>query len=197
MDPMTMACIASILVVALVTHELGHVLGARLLGIRVAEVGIGLPPRIGALSWRGFELSLNWIPLGAFVRYHERTATLEGSSLGDLPAWQRLIVTLAGPFANLGVAAVALAVETTWLGALTPLSVWILSALAFLSIAIGATNLIPIPPLDGSKVLFLTIETARGHRLVSQQVQARVDRAALFVTIVAFAGGLVFGLVGK
>lgn len=190
MDLTTMAIITLIIVVALGTHELGHVLGARLFGIEVAEVGIGLPPRIGALSWRGFQLSLNWIPLGAFVRYHEQTSTPTSSSLGDLPAWQRLVVTLAGPFANLGVAVIAWVVEATLPTGLTPPFVWSLAALAFVSMVMGVTNLIPIPPLDGNKVLFLMIETACGQRPVSQRVHAWIDRAGLVVLAVALVVGI-------
>ena len=34
-------------------HELGHFAAARFLGVLVPEFGIGLPPTIGAVRWRG------------------------------------------------------------------------------------------------------------------------------------------------
>jgi len=49
-------------------HEAGHFLAARLFGIGVEEFGFGFPPR--AIGWRrgGTIYSLNWIPLGGFVK---------------------------------------------------------------------------------------------------------------------------------
>lgn len=61
------------------------------------------------------------------------------------------LVALAGPFANFLTAAI--------LGLILRLSPWesfnsILSIFVFYSILLGVFNLVPIPPLDGSKVLF-------------------------------------------
>ena len=41
----------------------------------------------------------------------------------------------------------------------------LLSITAFISIAIGATNLIPFPALDGNKLLLLAIEAIRGKSI--------------------------------
>lgn len=50
-------------------HELGHFVFARLFGIRVEEFGLGFPPRAVKLFERGGTIySLNWIPIGGFVR---------------------------------------------------------------------------------------------------------------------------------
>ncbi|MCA9991506.1 MAG: site-2 protease family protein [Anaerolineales bacterium] len=50
-------------------HELGHFVVARLFKIRVEEFGIGFPPRAVKLFERGGTIySLNWIPIGGFVR---------------------------------------------------------------------------------------------------------------------------------
>ncbi len=50
-------------------HELGHFVFARLFRIRVEEFGLGFPPRAVKLFERGGTIySLNWIPLGGFVR---------------------------------------------------------------------------------------------------------------------------------
>ena len=50
-------------------HEAGHFIAARLSKIRVEEFGFGLPPRALKLFERnGTIFSLNWIPLGGFVR---------------------------------------------------------------------------------------------------------------------------------
>jgi regulator of sigma E protease len=50
-------------------HEFGHFAAAKLSKIRVDEFGFGLPPRALKLAERGGTIySLNWIPLGGFVR---------------------------------------------------------------------------------------------------------------------------------
>jgi regulator of sigma E protease len=64
----TVAAFIGILVVLVLVHELGHFLVAKRAGITVEEFGIGFPPRIGSVMWRGTRYSLNWIPLGGFVR---------------------------------------------------------------------------------------------------------------------------------
>lgn len=49
-------------------HELGHFLVARKFNIKVEEFGFGLPPRIWGIK-RGETLySLNWLPIGGFVK---------------------------------------------------------------------------------------------------------------------------------
>jgi membrane-associated protease RseP (regulator of RpoE activity) len=50
-------------------HELGHFAVAKKAGIRVEEFGLGLPPRAARLFKLGeTEYTLNWLPIGAFVR---------------------------------------------------------------------------------------------------------------------------------
>lgn len=50
-------------------HEFGHFWAAKLSKIRVEEFGFGLPPRAVKLFERGGTIySLNWIPVGGFVR---------------------------------------------------------------------------------------------------------------------------------
>ncbi len=60
---------ALVLIPAVLIHELGHFLAAKAVGIAILEFGIGFPPRIGKLfRWRETEFTLNWLPLGGFVR---------------------------------------------------------------------------------------------------------------------------------
>jgi regulator of sigma E protease len=60
---------ALILTPIIFIHELGHFLVARLFNIHIEEFGIGFPPRAVTLFERkGTIYSLNWIPLGGFVR---------------------------------------------------------------------------------------------------------------------------------
>ena len=65
---LTALLIIPILTFLIFVHELGHFVMARRAGVKVEEFGFGLPPRIWGIQ-RGETLwSINWIPLGGFVR---------------------------------------------------------------------------------------------------------------------------------
>lgn len=83
-------------------HEFGHFLAARLFKVDVEEFGIGLPPRALVLfHWKGTDFTLNWLPLGGFVRPKgENDAQVEGGLAASSP-WVRLGVLVAGPLMNL------------------------------------------------------------------------------------------------
>ena len=74
------------------------------------------------------------------------------------PKWDMAITALAGPAANFVMALAALAVGRLLL--FLPVKGWVewalifLARVALLSVGLGIFNLIPISPLDGSKILF-------------------------------------------
>jgi len=49
-------------------HELGHFLVAKKLNIKVEEFGFGLPPRIIGVKRGETIYSINWLPIGGFVK---------------------------------------------------------------------------------------------------------------------------------
>jgi regulator of sigma E protease len=85
-------------------HELGHFIAARLFKVEVEEFGIGFPPRMVKLFERGGTIySLNWIPLGGFVRPKgENDPSIPGGLAAANP-WVRIAVLLAGPMTNLAI----------------------------------------------------------------------------------------------
>ncbi len=90
----------AILVVLIVIHELGHYITAKLFGVKVLEAGIGYPPRAWGFTWRGTIYSINWLPLGGFVRLLGEEDPSDPHSLAAKPRWQRLIVLAAGSGMN-------------------------------------------------------------------------------------------------
>src|SRR5580765_5293565 len=58
-----------VLVFLVTVHELGHALAARRNGVVVEEFGVGFPPRAwGKKLKNGVLFTLNWLPLGGFVK---------------------------------------------------------------------------------------------------------------------------------
>lgn len=57
-----------VLTILVLIHELGHFLMARLIGVTVEEFGIGLPPRIWGKKIGKVIYSINWLPIGGFVK---------------------------------------------------------------------------------------------------------------------------------
>lgn len=95
-----------------IVHEFGHFLAARRNGVEVEEFGIGFPPR----AWKrktkkGFIFSLNWLPIGGFVKLKgENDAASEKGSFGAAPFWVKTKIMLAGVVMNLLVAFVLLTI---------------------------------------------------------------------------------------
>lgn len=89
-----------------VIHEFGHFIAARRNGVDVEEFGIGFPPRAWSKKTKGgFVFSLNWLPIGGFVKLKgESDAATAKGTLGAASTWSKAKIMLAGVFMNLVVA---------------------------------------------------------------------------------------------
>jgi regulator of sigma E protease len=100
-----------LLVPLVVIHEFGHFLAAKAFGIKVLEFGIGFPPKAVTYLRKGeTEYTLNWLPIGGFVRLLGEEDPSDPRSLAAQSAWKRLTVIYAGVVMNLILAVVLLAV---------------------------------------------------------------------------------------
>ena len=82
-------------------HELGHFVTAKRFGVRVLEFGFGFPPRIFGIQYGETLYSINWIPIGGFVRMAGEEDPSEVRSFARLSVPKRAIVLVAGSFMNL------------------------------------------------------------------------------------------------
>jgi regulator of sigma E protease len=85
-----------------VLHELGHFLVARRNGVEVEEFGIGFPPRAKVMGKKdGTVYTLNWLPLGGFVKLKgEHDADEEKGSFGAAGLWAKVKIMTAGVVVN-------------------------------------------------------------------------------------------------
>jgi regulator of sigma E protease len=104
----TVVAFVFMLALLVLVHELGHFLTAIWLRIKVEEFGFGYPPRALVLfEHRGVKYTLNWLPLGGFVRFGGEGQQIYGvGSLSAASPWRKIAVLFAGPLMNLVLAAV-------------------------------------------------------------------------------------------
>lgn len=85
------------LIALMVIHEYGHFIIAKKFGVRVEEFGIGYPPRIWGKKIGETIYSINWLPLGAFVRiYGEEGGVDDLRSFQNLKIWKRFLIVIGG-----------------------------------------------------------------------------------------------------
>jgi len=95
-----------VLSVLIFFHELGHFSAARFFGVQVDVFSIGFGKRLWTKKIGKTEWSLSAIPLGGYVKMkgqEDSDPTQKSSDTDSYSAkkpWQRIIILLAGPFAN-------------------------------------------------------------------------------------------------
>lgn len=83
-----------------IVHELGHFTLAKLFKVDVLEFAIGYGPKIYHKKFKKTLFRINIFPLGGYVKLagEDPTEAMEGAqTLYSKPAWQRLLIFLAGP----------------------------------------------------------------------------------------------------
>jgi len=181
------------LIVALSFHEFAHALVAD-------RLGDPTPRRFGRLT---LEPWVHMDPVGTLVLLFYRFGWAKPVPVNPQyfrrPRQDMLLVALAGPLTNFIIAFVlALIMVTVFLAspqAPAQTAIEILRAGIFINLALGVFNLLPVPPLDGSKILagILPYKSAR----VFHQYE-HLGPLILLVVLVSGAGGRIIGpLVGQ
>ena len=142
-------------------HELGHLVAARLCGIRATELGLGWGPKLLEKSAFGVSFKLHLLPVGAYVR-------LDMKELQRRPLGQQVFVLLAGIMVNL---AAAVATQGTWFG--------------LLNYFLAATNLLPLYQQDGWKCGMVMLRALLSRR--SPLVEWTFTVAGAFISFTAIA----------
>ncbi len=152
--------VAIMLLVGFPVHEFAHALAAYRLGDSTAKLfgRLTLNPIVHFDPLGGILLAVSFIGAGFGFGWAKPTpvnpANLEGGPRGEA------IVAAAGPISNL-ILAIMVAVPLRYLEAnpalytaVPPPAITIMALFIYINLVLMVFNLLPIPPLDGSKVLF-------------------------------------------
>ena len=156
------------LLVAMTVHEAAHAIVAHALGDRTAaERGrVTLNP-FRHIDWLGtvvvpaFLILIRApIPIG-----WARPVPVDATRLGH-PRRDMVLVALAGPLANLALAVICVGILALSPQAPDQLTLWdkILSFSIFANVIIGLFNLLPLPPLDGGRIMLGILPEAAAKR---------------------------------
>ncbi len=190
----------AVLVMSVVIHEVSHGYAAYFLGDSTAKFSgrLTLNPLkhldpVGSVLIPASLILLNApMLIGWALPVPYNPANLRGGKWGS--AW----VAFAGPLANIAIAlGFGLALRVLGLSsALAPESLIILVAIVYINLALAAFNLIPIPPLDGSKVLSAFLP-GRFYRLGSA-LERRAGTAGFLIlfALLLYFSSYFFGFVG-
>src|SRR5437016_6152689 len=95
-------------------HEAGHFFMAKLFRVRVLVFSFGFGQRLFGFKRGDTDYRVSLIPLGGYVRMAgdtpEEGRTGDPDEFLSKPKWQRFLILLAGPFMNLIIAVVFLAI---------------------------------------------------------------------------------------
>lgn len=142
------------LILLIVIHELGHMLTAKALGVRVPEFAVGFGPALVKKKFGKTVYSFRIILLGGFAKMAGMGDGAEGpDTYYAKAAWRRALIIVAGPAANAVAAVVILAVVYMFQGVVTDVKP-VVSAVEPASMAadVGIRSGDRIVGLDGSRI---------------------------------------------
>ncbi|OGL88312.1 hypothetical protein A3H75_01920 [Candidatus Uhrbacteria bacterium RIFCSPLOWO2_02_FULL_51_9] len=170
MDIMSLVFFFLIIVPSSIIHEYAHGWMAYRLGDPTAKHAgrLTLNPlaHIDLFGTILMPILLMWASHGSFLFAYAKPVPYNPYNLRG-GKWGPALVGAVGPISNLLLAgAFALVIRALPTGQLTTL----LSMIVYANILLAVFNLVPIPPLDGSKVLFAILpEHLRGLRMMLEQ----------------------------
>lgn len=168
-----------VLIFSVIIHEVSHGYSAYLQGDNTAKFAgrLNLNP-LNHLEWFGsFFLPVISYFLGGFIIGWAKPVPFNPYNLRN-QRWGEAIVAFAGPFSNIAIALFfGLLLRFGVLSSLGEGYVFIASIIVFINLVLATFNLIPIPPLDGSKILFSLLPYSM------QNVRNWMEQNGMFILI--------------
>ncbi|MBA3550719.1 site-2 protease family protein [Patescibacteria group bacterium] len=170
--------IVAILIMSVVIHEVSHGYAAALQGDPTARLE-------GRLTLNPLK---HLDPIGSFlVPFITYQAGIMFGWAKPVPynpynlrnqRWGELVVAIVGPISNIVLALVFGLLLRFSLDTLPLSTITILQYVVFINLGLAVFNMIPIPPLDGSKVLFAFLPFRYG------EFRANLERYSIFILLI-------------
>ncbi|MFW0871192.1 MAG: site-2 protease family protein [Patescibacteria group bacterium] len=186
-DPQILLIILPILLFSIVLHEMAHGYAALFGGDPTAKnMGrLTLNPIVHLDPIWSVAVPAFTLLAGGFFFGMAKPVMYNPQNLRD-KKWGEAKVALAGPAVNIAIA-IIFAVAFNILASLGGLSTGVMEALylvVVMNLFLAVLNLIPVPPLDGSKILFAILPRRMMHiRLFLERYALIVIFALLFILI--------------
>lgn len=176
MDSITLIFSLAILLMSVVIHEVAHGYAALFLGDPTAkyEGRLTLNPIKHMDPIGSFLVPLFSYIVGGFVFGWARPVPFNPYNLKS-QRWGELIVAIAGPASNFVIALVFSLILNLFHASLGQAAVSLMVAAVIVNVSLMVFNLMPIAPLDGSKVLFAFIP------YTYRNVRVWMERYSLFL----------------
>ncbi len=178
---------------SVVIHEVSHGYAARLLGDRTAEYQgrLTLNP-LSHLDFIGsFLVPFFTYQVGGFIIGWAKPVPYNPYNLRN-QRWGEAIVALAGPLSNILIAIIFGLLIRFGQSALSPAFLSISAVIVFINLLLAVFNMVPIPPLDGSKVLFSLLP----YHMNNVRVFLERNSIILVVAFIFFLWRFIFPIVG-
>ena len=156
---MLILTLAIYIALAMIVHELGHLIVARRCNVHASELSLGLGPVLFAFRLGSVRLSLRLIPLGSFVR-------LDGTALKERSIQQQLFVHLGGIILNVIAGLATFGTTFSWINLL-----------------VAAGNILPLYQHDGWKCGVVIMRSLLQRK--SQPIEWAFTFSGGFVSLVA------------
>lgn len=193
MDPITLSIGVAVVIFSIILHEVAHGYMAELLGDHTAKyagrltlnpiphidpVGSVLLPGILALT--GSSFMIGWAKPVPYNPYNLRNQR-----------WGEALVAFAGPATNIFIA-VAIGLSLRFFGNSFSQILFNVAVMAvFSNLSLAILNLIPIPPLDGSKVLKALLPAPLAFAYASlERMTYALGSAGLIIVLLIFVNVL-------
>lgn len=103
------------------SHELGHFLTCKAVGVKVVEFSLGMGPRIAGFTTKETKYSIRLIPIGGYVKMlGEEEESKDPRAFCNQSPWRRLLIIVAGAFMNFVIAVVIFVIYTYNVGFYKP-----------------------------------------------------------------------------
>lgn len=149
--------IISTFLISIIVHELAHLLVARKVGCKIEEVSIGFGKTLIQITYKGVVYKFKWCLFGGDcqLKGERKYIPNDTDAFCNLPYRKKLYIGIAGCTINLLMGSITLLLGIHYLN--YPLFVF-----GFMNILLGIFNLLPIPCLDGSYLVFIWLEKLLG-----------------------------------